>query len=109
MSIAQTPEPPYYAVIFTNELSEDIEGYDKTAQRMVELAEQQPGYLGFESARDNLGISVSYWRSLESIRQWKANIEHEVAQKTGRSQWYSRYKTRIAYVERDYGFEANEM
>lgn len=106
MSIAPTPKPPYYAVIFTNMLSESTDGYLETANRMVELAKQQPGYLGFESARDGLGISVSYWRDLESIRQWKAQLEHQQAQDKGRSQWYSAYKTRIAKVERDYSFNA---
>ena len=72
---------------------------------MVELAEQQSGYLGAESAREELGITVSYWRDLESIKQWKSNAEHLEAQKLGRKQWYQSYKTRIAKVERDYSFE----
>lgn len=107
MTIAQTPEPPYYAVIFTNTLSESTEGYVETANRMVQLAQQQPGYLGFESARDGIGISVSYWRDLDSIRQWKTQLEHQQAQDKGRSQWYCAYKTRIAKVERDYEFFAS--
>jgi heme-degrading monooxygenase HmoA len=105
MSIATTPKPPYYAVIFSNELTDHSAGYAETADRMVELAKQQPGYLGFETARDGLGISVSYWADLESIKQWKAVSEHLVAQKKGKDHWYKNYKTRIALVERDYGFE----
>jgi heme-degrading monooxygenase HmoA len=104
--IAKTPKPPYYAVIFTSERTEVEEGYAETADRMVELASQQPGYLGHESARDGLGITISYWDSLESIRNWKQQSEHLVAQQKGRSEWYSSYKTRICLVERDYGFEA---
>ena len=103
--IAQTPDPPYYAVIFTSTRTEgDEEGYAEMAERMAELAAQQPGYLGAESARDGLGITVSYWESLETIRQWKANTEHLVAQQFGREKWYSAYKTRVCKVERDYGF-----
>jgi heme-degrading monooxygenase HmoA len=105
LSIARTPKPPYYAVIFTNELSDETDGYAHTADRMVELAQQQPGFLGFESAREGLGISVSYWQDLESIKQWKAQSEHELAQKMGVKTWYQCYKTRIAKVERDYGFD----
>ncbi len=75
------------------------------ADRMLELAAQQPGFLGVESARDGVGITVSYWRHLESIKAWKANAEHLVAQQTGRADWYRQYKTRIARVERDYGFD----
>jgi heme-degrading monooxygenase HmoA len=101
--IANTPEPPYYAVIFTSLQSDDLEGYAATAERMLELAAEQPGYLGVESAREGLGITISYWRDLESIRRWKANAEHLEAQKAGRDRWYSNYKTRIALVERDYG------
>lgn len=71
---------------------------------MVELAQQQPGYLGHESARDGLGITVSYWKSLEDIRNWKMNTEHLLAQQNGKQKWYSQYKTRICLVERDYGF-----
>ncbi|TVZ40469.1 heme-degrading monooxygenase HmoA [Alteromonadaceae bacterium 2753L.S.0a.02] len=103
--IANTPEPPYYAVIFTSLLSElDEQGYAETAQRMLDLATQQPGFLGFESARDGLGISVSYWQSLEAIKAWKQQVEHQAAQQNGRSRWYSAYSTRIARVERDYRF-----
>ena len=102
--IAQTPVPPYYAVIFTSEKTANEEGYEKMAERMAELAQQQPGYLGHESARENIGITVSYWNSMEAIKNWKQNTEHLFAQKKGRDQWYARYKTRICKVERDYAF-----
>ena len=106
--IAQTPAPPYYAVIFTSLRTTVEEGYAVTADRMVELAEQQPGYLGHESARDTLGITVSYWQSLEAIQQWKQQSAHQLAQQYGKQKWYTAYKTRICLVERDYGFDANE-
>jgi heme-degrading monooxygenase HmoA len=70
---------------------------------MVELASKQPGFLGVESAREDVGITVSYWADLESIRQWKANAEHQEAQRLGHEKWYSSFKTRISKVERDYG------
>ena len=100
--IANTPEPPYYAVIFTNLQSDDTQGYGDMAERMQALASEQPGYLGFESARDGLGIAVSYWRDLDSIANWKANAEHLVAQRNGRERWYTHYTTRICKVEREY-------
>ena len=103
--IAKTPTPPYYAVIFTSQRTEGDHGYGEMAKRMVELAAQQPGFLGIESAREDVGITVSYWRDLESIKAWKANIEHKEAQRLGREQWYSAFKARIAKVERDYGIE----
>jgi len=102
--IAGTPETPYYAVIFTSLRTEGDNGYAAMADEMDELAKRQPGYLGIESARNELGITVSYWRSLEDIKNWKANERHLVAQKTGRDKWYERYKVRICKVERDYGF-----
>ncbi len=101
--ISETPAPPYYAVIFSSQRNTDIKGYAETAARMVELAAEQPGFLGVESVREDLGITVSYWSDLESIKQWKAQAEHRAAQQMGRDKWYSRYKTRIALVERDYG------
>jgi heme-degrading monooxygenase HmoA len=104
--IASTPKPPYYAVIFTSIRTEkDDEGYAAMAARMDELAKLQPGYLGIESARNDIGITVSYWSSLEAIKNWKAQSEHLIAQETGRSDWYKSYKTRIALVERDYDWE----
>ncbi len=103
-SIANTPSPPYYAVIFTNIRTEINEGYEDMAKEMTNLAEKQPGYLGNESARDGLGITVSYWESLESIRNWKMVSEHLFAQRMGREKWYASYKTRISLVEKDYGF-----
>lgn len=103
--IANTPAPPYFAVIFTNLRTELADGYAEMAEEMVRLAALQPGYLGHESARDGLGITISYWDSLEAIKNWKANTDHLLAQKFGREKWYSAYKTRIARVDRDYGFE----
>lgn len=100
--ITDTPEPPYYAVIFTSTATDDSAGYADTAARMVELARQQKGFLGIESARQEIGITVSYWSDLESIKEWKRHAEHLVAQKNGRERWYSAYSTRIALVERDY-------
>lgn len=101
--IANTPRPPYYAVIFTSLRTPVEEGYGETAERMLELAGRQPGFLGVESAREEVGITVSYWADLESIRAWKAVAEHREAQSQGRLKWYSAFKTRIALVERDYG------
>ena len=100
--IANTPEPPYYAVIFSSLRSDVDAAYAETAARMVELAAQQPGFLGVESVRETLGITISYWRDLDSIRQWKRQADHLQAQKMGRDKWYTEYKTRIALVERDY-------
>lgn len=102
--IAKTPKTPYYAVIFTSVGTEVREGYENTADRMIELAKQQEGYLGIESAKEELGITVSYWSSLEAIRNWKMNAEHLMAQEKGRKEWYQNYKTRICLVERDYEF-----
>ncbi len=102
MGIAKTPKPPYYVVIFTNIQTDNLSDYAETATKMESLAQQQPGYLGIESARDTLGITVSYWRDLQSIKQWKENIEHERAQAMGKAKWYSDYTTRIALVEREY-------
>lgn len=103
--IARTPEPPYYAVIFTSRRTGDLDGYDAAAARMAELAASMPGFLGFETAHDGIGVTVSYWRDLESIAGWKRQAEHLVAQGNGRRRWYSHYVTRIARVERDYSFE----
>lgn len=101
--IANTPKPPYYAVVFTSIRTPVNEGYNETAQRMMELAQQQDGFLGAESAREELGITVSYWESIDAIKNWKANSEHLAAQKMGKAQWYASFKLRIAKVERDYG------
>ncbi len=106
--IADTPEPPYYAVIFSSLHGTDLRDYAETAARMEELAAQQPGYLGHESAREDLGITISYWKDLESIRRWKMQAEHREAQRLGREKWYAEYKLRIALVERDYGKPGGE-
>lgn len=100
--IANTPEPPYYAVIFTSIRTSGDNGYGAMASKMVELASRQPGFLGVESARENVGITVSYWSDLESIQNWKENIEHQQAQKLGREKWYLSFKTRISKVECDH-------
>ncbi|MDB5125657.1 MAG: hypothetical protein JWP94_3786 [Mucilaginibacter sp.] len=102
--IANTPATPYYAVIFTSLRTEGENGYNAMSEEMATLAKQQEGYLGIESARNELGITVSYWRSLEDIKNWKANTPHLFAQRQGREKWYARYKVRICKVERDYEF-----
>ncbi|WP_338378830.1 antibiotic biosynthesis monooxygenase [uncultured Flavobacterium sp.] len=95
----------YYAVIFTSERTAIEEGYAEMAVLMEELAKKQEGFLGVESARSEIGITVSYWKDLESINKWKQNIEHLVAQQKGRSDWYNSYTTRICLVEREYSFK----
>jgi heme-degrading monooxygenase HmoA len=106
-SLANTPEPPYWAVIFTAVRQDAEDGYAELAHRMDELAAQQPGYLGIESVRgaDGTGITVSYWDSEESIRNWKANLEHRVAQRKGHEGFYKAWFTRVCKVERAYSFE----
>lgn len=100
-----TAEPPYYAVIFSSVRSSgDDEGYAAAAARMDELAAGMDGFLGVDSAREDIGITVSYWRDLDSIRQWKQQAEHMLAQGEGRRTWYDAYRLRVALVERDYGF-----
>ena len=103
--IARTPVPPYYAVIFTSTRTEGDHGYAAMSDRMIELAEKQPGFLGVEHAREELGITVSYWKDLESIKKWKHHAEHTQARNKGRSEWYKNFKVRIAKVERDYKFK----
>jgi len=103
--IAKTPKPPYYAVIFSSIRTEGNQGYNEMADLMIQLASKQEGFLGIESARNELGVTVSYWRDLDSIRKWKQHSDHSVAQLKGRKDWYKQYKTRIAIVERDYEFE----
>lgn len=102
---AVLPDPPYYAVMFSSLRTPDDRGYDAMAARMVELAGTQPGFLGIESARDagGFGITVSYWRTLDDIANWRRHAEHRVAQETGISTWYQQYALRIAKVERAYG------
>ena len=95
----------YYAVIFTSERTEIEEGYAEMAILMEDLAKKQDGFLRIESARNEIGITVSYWKDLESIKKWKQNMEHLVAQQKGRSDWYNSYTTRICLVEREYSFK----
>ena len=103
--IVDNLETPYYAVIFTTISSENTDGYREAAQRMEILAKQQKGFLGMESARSEIGITVSYWQTLAAISAWKNNIEHTAVRELGREKWYKKYQLRICKVERAYGFE----
>jgi heme-degrading monooxygenase HmoA len=104
--LARTPEPPYFAVIFTSKRTEGDHGYNAMSQKMVELSAGRDGFLGIESVRgaDGVGITVSYWRDEAAIRAWKRDPEHLRAQRGGRAGWYAAYEIRIARVERAYGF-----
>ena len=99
-------ETPYYAVIFSTVLRENIKGYTEMANRMEVLAKEQVGYLGIESARSEVGITVSYWKNIEAISAWKNNVEHTEARNFGREKWYKKYQLRICKVEREYSFDS---
>ena len=110
--IAATPEPPYYAVVFTSVRTPgDAEGYARAADEMTRLAREQPGFLGVESVRDadGVGITVSYWASLEAIQAWRAHAEHRAVQRAGREGWYGAYALRVSRVERASQFEATAV
>ena len=102
--------PPYYAVVFTSQRVGDDDGYGATAERMVELVKDQPGFLGVESARDatGLGITVAYFQTEEDIAAWRRHLEHKAARDSGRARWYSHYEVRVARVERAYGWDRGE-
>lgn len=100
-AIAKTPEPPYYAVIFTSERTQGENGYAAMAEEMMLLVHEQPGFLGVETAREGVSITVSYWASLEAIENWKQNVRHRVAQTLGYETWYESFATRVCRVERD--------
>lgn len=101
----KTPQPPYYAVIFTSIRTEEDNHYSTMSDKMIELVEKQIGFLGFDSAREKIGITVSYWTDLEAINLWKENFEHSIARKKGREIWYSEFTVRIAKVEHEYSFD----
>ncbi|MFW5434866.1 antibiotic biosynthesis monooxygenase family protein [Paenibacillus apiarius] len=101
---AKTPKPPYFAVTFSSQRTEGENGYENMANHMVSLVSKQPGFLGAESVRDTngFGITISYWESMDAIRNWKANEAHLMAQEKGKTIWYENYITRICRVEREY-------
>jgi heme-degrading monooxygenase HmoA len=106
--LATTPEPPYYAVIFSSvRTAQDDQGYGTAADRMMQLASDQPGYLGVDSVRDatGVGITVSYWSSEAAISAWRRHAEHTIVREQGRKSWYAQYELRVAKVERAYGFK----
>jgi heme-degrading monooxygenase HmoA len=105
MGLAERFEPPYVAVIFASQRTEGDRGYGAVADRMVELASRQPGFLGVESARDaeGFGITVSYWKDEAAVAVWKAQADHAMAQRLGKETWYSAFRLRVAKVERDSG------
>jgi heme-degrading monooxygenase HmoA len=98
-------EPPYLAVIFSSQRTEGDQGYAAMADRMVELAQAQPGFLGVESARnaEGFGLTVSYWKDEAAVAAWKAHAEHAVAQRLGWDRWYADFRLRVCRVEREYG------
>lgn len=98
-----TPQP-YYAVIFTSVKTDNDTGYNEMSELMVALAKKQDGFLGVDSARNEIGITVSYWESLEAISKWKAHTDHLIAQKKGMKDWYEWYNVKICRVEREYDF-----
>lgn len=111
MTLADTPEPPYVAVIFTSERTAAAAGedYARMSAAMTELAARQPGYLGMESAHQDIGITVSYWRDEDSALAWKQVAAHQAAQQRGRERWYADYRVRVARVQREYSRSSSDF
>lgn len=103
---AAIPAPPYYAVIFTSIRTPEDKGYEKTAEKMVALASRQPGFLGLDSARQDIGVTVSYWSDITAIQAWKQHPDHLKAQKKGKALWYSQYRITISKVEKEYSWHS---
>ncbi|MDH5571527.1 MAG: antibiotic biosynthesis monooxygenase [Gammaproteobacteria bacterium] len=99
--------PPYYAVIFTSILKTDDHAYHAMAETMLALARQQPGFIGVDSAREETGITVSYWQTLEDIKNWKQQTDHLQAQQSGKNKWYQSYQVRICKIEKEYSFTSD--
>jgi len=98
------PEPPYYAVIFSNQMGSYTDGYGAMSDLMASMSADEPGCIGIESTRDasGFGITVSYWESEDTIKQWRENAKHRAAQLKGKMTWYDHYQLRVAKVERQY-------
>jgi heme-degrading monooxygenase HmoA len=101
---APLPDPPYYAVIFATQRTDNDHGYGEMADAMEKLASEQPGHIGMDTVHDadGRGITVSYWADKDALKNWKAVGEHMLAQKLGRTRWYEYYSLRVAKVERHY-------
>jgi len=104
-------KPPYYAVIFSNQLSDDNEGYAEMAELMSSIAQKQKGFLGMDSTRNatGMGITVSYWQDQASIQEWKQEVEHLTAQRLGRERWYADYHLHVAKIERSYSLATSSF
>ncbi|MFT5750576.1 MAG: heme-degrading monooxygenase HmoA [Flavobacteriales bacterium] len=98
-------KPPYYAVIFTTKQTAVTAGYTETTDHMEALAKEHAGYLGMDHARSEIGITISYWETLEDIARWKAQRDHLKAQQKGIKEWYEHYTVKICKVERVYSFD----
>lgn len=99
---ANTPKPPYYAVIFTSLRSDGDNGYSEMSEVIEALVKEQPGYIGMESARNEVGITVCYWTDIDSIKAWSKNLVHMEAKQKGKTDWYKQYRVRISKVEVEY-------
>jgi len=97
-------KPPYYAVIFTSVRTATNDDYAETAAHMLELAAKIDGFLGVDSAREEVGITVSYWRDMDAIKAWREHPEHMEAQRRGREEWYESFTTRVCAVEKESNF-----
>jgi len=100
--VKELPKNNFYAVIFSNTKSNDLEGYAEMDETTMALAQQQPGYLGYESiTKDDKTIFISYWETKDAIENWRKNATHKVA-KAQAMKWYKRYLSQICLVESSY-------
>lgn len=106
------PVDPYIAVIFTSTRTlEHGEEYSQWAKRMSDLVRTQPGFISEVSARDpetRFGITISYFKDEESVKNWKSVAEHKEAQKLGQRKFYSEYSVKVATVYREYAVKITD-
>ena len=78
-------------VLFRSRLTpEAANGYGAMAEQMSKLARSSPGFIAEKGfvAEDGERLTVVWWENEETLKQWRNNAEHLIAQKTGREKWY---------------------
>jgi heme-degrading monooxygenase HmoA len=101
--------PGQVVTVFRSRLREDAApGYHDTADEMLALARQMPGFVDFKSfhADDGERVSLVTFADQASQDGWREHVAHREAQRRGRADWYAAYSIQVSNCTKAHEFEA---
>jgi len=85
--------------------------YASSADRLLELARSQPGFVSFEhyAAADGERVSIITFASVAEHEAWRDHPQHVEAQRLGRERFYAEFRIQVCRPTGDRRFVHGEV